>query len=103
MAISIENEDTCRAVARLADLTGQSATDAIRQAVEEKLASLQNREQQVELILAIGRDCASRLPAILLTVRHGDLLFGDDGLDQPIGDYYLEVPQGLERCAPPAH
>jgi antitoxin VapB len=80
MALSIENEETSLAVEKLAALTGLSMTEAIKQAVEEKLARLQTADQKVEHILAIGRDCASRLPKQLKDYEQGDLLFGRDGL-----------------------
>lgn len=80
MALSIKNEETSRAVARLASLTGVSLTEAVKQAVEEKLARLQSGTEHTEQILAIGRDCAARLPAELKTREHGDILFGSDGL-----------------------
>ena len=80
MALNIKNEETSLAVAKLASLTGLSMTEAIRQAVEEKLARLQNVEERTEHILAIGRDCASRLPDSLKKQEHGNILFGTDGL-----------------------
>lgn len=80
MAINIKNEETSLLVSRLATLTGVSVTEAIRKAVEEKLDRMLTSDQQIERILAIGRDCASRLPEHLRTSDHGDLLYGSDGL-----------------------
>jgi antitoxin VapB len=80
MALSIKNEETSLAVAKLASLTGLSLTEAIKQAVEEKLARMQNREERTNHILAIGRDCASRLPSALRAEDHDAILFGSDGL-----------------------
>jgi antitoxin VapB len=80
MALSIEDEETCLAAARLAAVTGQSLTEAIKQAVEEKLARLQTSEDQIERILTSGKDCAARIPKHLRDVSHGDLLYGPDGL-----------------------
>jgi antitoxin VapB len=82
MALSIKSEETSLAVAKLSALTGLSMTEAIRQAVDEKLARMQTTDEQVEHILAIGRDCASRLPSSLLTQDHGELLYGADGLPE---------------------
>ncbi len=80
MALSIKNEETNLAVAKLAALTGLSMTETIKQAVEEKLTRLQTSDEQLEHILAIGRDCASRLPKQLKEHAHGYLLYGSDGL-----------------------
>jgi hypothetical protein len=55
-------------------------TVAVNQAVEEKLARLQTSTQQINHILQIGRDCASRLPKGLAQRDHGDILYGADGL-----------------------
>lgn len=78
MAVDITSEETNLAIAKLAALTGLSMTEAIKQAVEEKLARLQAADEEVEHILEIGRDCASRLPKQLKQHEHGDLLFGRD-------------------------
>ena len=80
MALSIKNEETSMAVAKLAAITGLSLTEAIKQAVDEKLARLQSAEEEIEHILEIGRDCSSRLPESLKREDHGTLLFGADGL-----------------------
>lgn len=80
MALNIKNEETSRAVARLASLTGLSLTEAIKQAVDEKIGRIENADDRIEHILAIGRDCAARLPEALKTREHGDILFGADGL-----------------------
>ena len=80
MALSIKNDETCLAVASLAAMTGQSLTEAIRQAVEAKLDRLQTSDDDIERVLAIGKDCASRIPRWLLQEAHGSLLYGCDGL-----------------------
>ena len=80
MAINIKNEHTSQAIAKLAAATGLSITEAVRQAVEEKLARFESLDVQVDHILAIGRDCASRLPDEVIHKDHGDILFGSDGL-----------------------
>ena len=80
MALSIKNEETSRAVAKLAALTGLSLTEAIRQAVEEKIDRLSRTEDRTEQILALGRDCAARLSGVAKTNNHEDILYGKDGL-----------------------
>jgi len=82
MAINIKNEETTAAVAKLAKITGLNMSEAIRQAVNEKLARLESREAQTDRILAIGRDCASRLPRSVRNSDHAEILYGPDGLPQ---------------------
>ncbi len=80
MAINIKNEETSQKVAKLAAMTGLSITEAIKSAVEEKLARLQTSDEKINHILEIGRDCAARLPKELIDEDHGQILFGSDGL-----------------------
>ena len=82
MALSINGEETSLAVANLSALTGHSMMEPIRQAIDEKLARMQTSDEQVEHILTLGRDCASRLPATLVTQDHGELLYGADGVPE---------------------
>ena len=83
MGMNIKNDETHRLVKELACLTGESQTEAVTEAVRERLARLRAQgagEGLTERLLAIGRDCAGRLKKPYRTVDHGDLLYGDDGL-----------------------
>ncbi|HYA17561.1 MAG TPA: type II toxin-antitoxin system VapB family antitoxin [Bryobacteraceae bacterium] len=66
MAISIKNEETERLARKLAKMTGESLTDAIREALAEKYERL-NRERtrraRIEELNQIALRCAS-LPRI---------------------------------------
>jgi antitoxin VapB len=82
MALNIKNEETYHLVQDLATLTGESLTSAVTEAVRERLERVR-RERQGPLaprLLAIGRECAQRLPESIRSVEHGDLLYGEDGL-----------------------
>lgn len=82
MGLNIKNDETQRLVRELADLTGESMTSAVTEAVREKLGRLRRQpdRQRVDEILAIGRDCAERLSEPYRSAEHGDLLYDDNGL-----------------------
>ncbi len=82
MSLNIKNPETHRLARELADMTGDSLTGAVTEAVRQRLERVR-REQAVSLadrLLAIGRDCAARLPEPYRSADHADLLYGDDGL-----------------------
>lgn len=82
MAMNIKNPEASRLAHRLAELTGESVTHAVTQSLRERLDRLESGrgEPLAERLLAIGRDCAERLPDDVREVDHGDLLYGADGL-----------------------
>lgn len=49
MALNIKSDEAEQAVRRLAELTGESITETIRIAAEERLARLEATRQQAEL------------------------------------------------------
>jgi len=60
MALNIKNQDTHRLVKELASVTGESMTEAVTEAVRERLDRLR-RQQGVgpaARLLQIGRNCA---------------------------------------------
>ena len=82
MSLNIKNRETERLVGELAKLTGENKTAAITVAVRERLQRIQieGGAGLAERLLAIGKDCARRLPDPVRTIDHGDLLYGEDGL-----------------------
>ena len=82
MALNIKNEETHRLARELAELTGESLTTAVTIAVRERRDRVRaSREGTVaERLLAIGRDCARRLPAEVKAIDHGELLYDGAGL-----------------------
>ena len=83
MALNIKNEETYRLVRELADLTGESMTGAVTEAVRERLERLKQAEGRVgmaERILAIAADMHARLPKDFFDIEHGDLLYDEYGL-----------------------
>jgi antitoxin VapB len=84
MALNIKNPMTCELIQQLASLTGESLTQAVTEAVRERLDRMQqgdkSKEDMVERILAIGRDAAKHMREPYLSTPHGDLLYDERGL-----------------------
>lgn len=82
VALNIKNDDTQKLVQELADLTGETMTSAVTEAVRERLHRVR-QERGVGLeqrLLKIGKECAAQLKDPYRTVDHGDLLYDDEGL-----------------------
>lgn len=82
MGLNIKNEETHRLVRKLATLTGESMTTAIRVAVEERTERVAAERQKglAERLLAIGKAAAPLWREPFRSTEHGDLLYGEDGL-----------------------
>ncbi len=83
MSLNIKNPDTYRLVKELADLTGESMTAAVTEAVRERLQRLRDAGADVgvaERIHAIAVEMRARLPEDFFDIDHGDLLYDEDGL-----------------------
>ncbi|MCU0625704.1 MAG: type II toxin-antitoxin system VapB family antitoxin [Gemmatimonadaceae bacterium] len=81
MALNIKNARTHELAARLASVTGESITEAVTRAIEERLGRVERRldpeyvQRELEKIQAWFREQPVRDP------RSGDeMLYGDDGL-----------------------
>ncbi len=82
MSMNIKDPEAHRLAQELAALTGETLTRAVTESVRERLARLLSEERGdlADRLLAIGADCARRLPEPYLSTDHADLLYGDDGL-----------------------
>lgn len=82
MSLNIKNEETHRLVRELAALTGESMTEAVTEAVRERLERIRREAGQslAERLLAIGRDCAAHLKEPFRSADHGELLYDERGL-----------------------
>ena len=84
MSMNIKNQDAHKLARQLARLTGESLTEAVTEAVRERLKRLQNQDKAAarlsDLLLEIGRDCATRLKEPFRSADHGDLLYDEKGL-----------------------
>ncbi len=85
MGFSIKNKETCRLASELANLTGETMTEAITVSLQERLERKRREgstETRVQRLLAIGRRCASMLDDGPSAVEHGDVLYDERGLPQ---------------------
>ena len=83
MSLNIKNGETYRLVRELADLTGESMTGAVTEAVRERLGRLKREQDDsgmAERILEIAAEMRARLPDDFFNVEHGDLLYDENGL-----------------------
>jgi antitoxin VapB len=82
VSLNIKNEQTHQLVRELAELTGETQTEAITVAVRERLARLRSAEQPplAERLLRIGRDSAARIKEPWRSMDHGELLYDESGL-----------------------
>ena len=83
MSLNIKNEETYRLAHELAELTGESVTTAVREAVRERLERVrrqQKKEGLVERLLAMGKETAPLFKEPWRSTPHGDLLYDERGL-----------------------
>jgi antitoxin VapB len=82
MSLNIKKDGTYRLARELADLTGESLTEAVTVALEERLQRLRRESEAglAERILAIGRDAAKHIKEEYRHVDHADLLYDERGL-----------------------
>ncbi len=82
MSLNIKSEEAHRLARELADLTGESMTGAVTEAVRERLDQVRSARGSglASRLLEIGRDCALHLKEPFRSAEHGDLLYDDRGL-----------------------
>lgn len=82
MAMNIKNDEAQKLAHKLSELTGESLTSAVTEAVRERLERIQNArgEGLAERLLRIGKDCAAHLKEPFLSADHGDILYDERGL-----------------------
>jgi len=83
MGLNIKNEETHRLVRRLAELTGQSQTSAVEDAVRRRLAEL-TREDDIARsfanIMEISRQSSAAMSDEVKQLDINDLLYDDLGM-----------------------
>ena len=80
MSLSIKNVETHALAVRVAQLTGESLTEAVTKALRERLTRLEQPSALAEELLQLGQDCAAHLKEPWRTIDHGALLYDDLGL-----------------------
>ena len=82
MSLNIKSKRAHSLAGRLAALTGETMTEAVTRAVQERLERVQHERGKGlrERLLAIGKDCAAHLKEPFRSIDHGELLYDDKGL-----------------------
>jgi antitoxin VapB len=82
MSLNIKNEETHRLAQELAQITGESMTVAVGEAIRERLERVRGKSKKgmAERLLEIGRECATHLKEPYKSSDHGDLLYDENGL-----------------------
>ena len=83
MAMNIKNEQTHRLARELAELTGETVTAAVTEALRERLERIRRERGGTSLserLLAIGKDAASRMREPYRSIDHAELLYDERGL-----------------------
>ncbi|HZR64901.1 MAG TPA: type II toxin-antitoxin system VapB family antitoxin [Terriglobales bacterium] len=77
--MNIKNEKAHRLAQELADLTGQSMTEAVTEAIQEKLNRVKNKGM-AERIMKIARECAPLWKEPFRSADIDELLYDENGL-----------------------
>lgn len=82
VSLNIKRDEAYRLARELADLTGESVTEAVTRAVQERLERVRRQQGAglADRLLAIGQDCAAHLKEPYRSIDHADLLYDERGL-----------------------
>jgi antitoxin VapB len=82
MAMNIKNDEAQKLAHKLSELTGESLTGAVTEALRERLERIQSAQDVslAERLVRIGRDCAAHLKEPYRSVDHAELLYDEHGL-----------------------
>jgi antitoxin VapB len=80
--LNIKREGTHKLAQELATLTGESLSEAVTEAIRERLVRVRKEhgESLADRLVAIGKDCAAHLKEPYLSIDHADLLYDERGL-----------------------
>lgn len=82
-SLNLKNAETYGLATQVAQITGESMTQAVTTALRERLARLDQNGQKTRLakdLMAIGADCAKRLSPKTKRLDHATLLYDEKGL-----------------------
>lgn len=83
VSLNLKNPRAHELAAELAQLTGESLTSAVIQAIEQRLAEerqKRSRRRTAQRILEFSERFAAGMASGCKSSDHGDLLYGEDGL-----------------------
>lgn len=80
--MNIKSPEAHRLARELAEMTGETMTDAVTEALRERLERLRadGATARAARLVRIGRICAERLPEQVRNIDHGELLYDRAGL-----------------------
>ena len=84
MSLNIKNEEAHQLATALAELTGETLTKAVTEALRERLDRIrkQKRKATAAELLDIGRRCAAHFKEPVSSLDHGDFLYDERGLSR---------------------
>jgi antitoxin VapB len=82
MSLNIKNKEAHRLAQQLANVTGESLTTAVTEALRERLERVRRnpRDGMAERLMKIAKECGPRWKEPLRSIDHGDLLYDEKGL-----------------------
>jgi antitoxin VapB len=83
MPLSIKDPEADRLARKLADETGESITDAVKNSLQERWDRVQRdrlKEGLAARLLGIGRLCSQHMQQPATSLDHGELLYDEQGL-----------------------
>jgi len=81
MSLNIKNEEVHRLARELANVTGESMTVAVSEAIRERLERLRSSKKEVfERIMEIAKECGPLWKEPYRSIDHGDLLYDEKGM-----------------------
>ena len=82
MSLNIKHEEAHKLAAQLAKLTGENMTQAVTNAIRERLDRARNHRGSglADRLTQIGKDCAAHLKEPFRSADYGDLLYDEKGL-----------------------
>jgi len=83
MSLNIKNKEVYQLASELAQLTGQSMTAIVLNALRKQrgeIARQQQKEAKVTELMAIATRCAAHIERPAMAVEHGDMLYDERGM-----------------------
>lgn len=83
MSLNIKNPEAHRLATELSKLTGETLTDAVTQALREKVERLRSKkfdQKKFDAIMRIARDAASRMSPETKALDIDEFLYDENGL-----------------------
>jgi antitoxin VapB len=84
MSLNIKRPEAHALAERIAELTGETLTDAVTLALRERLARLEHKpdfdEERYRALKALVKDSRQLWRDDLLSIDHGELLYDERGL-----------------------